>query len=115
MSNTEAPISFTTKINGDLFTIRGDDPGQFMARLEAFIMFPTVKSFVDGFNGDNSVPEAIANAFPDATVVNDTSGLPTCTHGQRVFRKGTGAKGPWQAWFCPAPKGTPDQCKPVFV
>ena len=115
MSNSEAPISFTTKINGDLFTIRGDDPGQFFSRLEAFNMFPQVKTFIDTFNGDTTVPAAVANAFPDAQVVNTATGAPTCSHGPRIHRKGTGAKGPWQAWFCPTPKGTPDQCKPMFI
>ena len=38
-----------------------------------------------------------------------------CKHGHMVFKEGTGAKGPWKGWFCPAPKGTPDQCQPVFV
>lgn len=38
-----------------------------------------------------------------------------CKHGNMTFKEGTGAKGPWKGWFCPAPKGTPDQCQPVFV
>lgn len=38
-----------------------------------------------------------------------------CHHGDRVYRSGNGAKGPWQAWFCPSPKGTPDQCQAMWV
>lgn len=38
-----------------------------------------------------------------------------CHHGDRVYRSGNGAKGPWQAWFCPSPKGTPDQCQALWV
>ena len=38
-----------------------------------------------------------------------------CKHDFMVFKSGTGAKGPWKGWFCPAPKGTPDQCQPIFV
>ena len=34
-----------------------------------------------------------------------------CAHGQRIRKEGTGAKGAWGAWFCPAPKG-PGQCEP---
>jgi hypothetical protein len=43
------------------------------------------------------------------------AGVPgqTCQHGQRQYKSGQGAKGPWAAWMCPAPKGTPDQCKPI--
>ena len=38
-----------------------------------------------------------------------------CRHGAMSFKSGTGAKGPWKGWFCPSPKGTPDQCQPVFI
>lgn len=40
--------------------------------------------------------------------------ITVCTHGQRVHRTGTSSKGPWEAWFCPAPKG-PGQCQANFV
>lgn len=40
---------------------------------------------------------------------------PTCKHGNMTHRSGTGAKGPWKAWMCPAPKGTPDQCDPIWI
>lgn len=40
---------------------------------------------------------------------------PSCPHGQRVYRTGQGAKGPWQAYFCPTPKGTPGQCEAQWV
>lgn len=40
---------------------------------------------------------------------------PQCIHGTRTPRSGTGAKGPWKAWFCPTPKGTPNQCDAVWV
>lgn len=41
--------------------------------------------------------------------------VPLCQHGQRVARSGNGAKGPWKAYFCPTPKGTPNQCDAVFL
>jgi len=120
MSNAEAPISFTTKIAGDLFTIRGDDPATFLTRLEAFNMFPTVANFIAQYNGEQAIPAAITDAFPDATVATPNTGqgntgIPTCAHGQRVHRKGTSQKGPWSAWFCPTDKDDPNKCKPVFV
>lgn len=40
---------------------------------------------------------------------------PQCAHGERTFREGDGPKGHWKAWFCPTPKGTPDQCSPEWV
>lgn len=56
-------------------------------------------------------PEAQAPAAP-ATNPGET---PTCKHGTMTYRTGTNARGTWQGYMCPAPKGTPDQCKPVFV
>jgi hypothetical protein len=39
----------------------------------------------------------------------------SCTHGIMTKRQGAGAKGPWKGYMCPTPKGTPDQCEPVFI
>lgn len=39
---------------------------------------------------------------------------PTCQHGQRVFKSGTGKRGPWTAWMCPTAQGTPGQCDPIW-
>ena len=42
--------------------------------------------------------------------------MPQCQHGEKTFREGVGKTGkPYKAWFCPAPKGTPDQCPPEWV
>ena len=41
--------------------------------------------------------------------------IPACVHGQMIGRKGNGAKGEWRGFFCPTPKGTPDQCSPQFL
>lgn len=49
-----------------------------------------------------------AQSFGDAAT-------PTCAHGQRNARSGNGKRGPWKAWFCGSPQGTPDQCKPIFL
>lgn len=56
---------------------------------------------------DAPAAPAPAPSFAAATV-------PTCAHGARTIRKGTSAKGPWVAAFCPTPKGTPGQCDPIF-
>lgn len=39
----------------------------------------------------------------------------TCKHGPMTYREGSGKRGPWKGYFCPSPKGTPDQCEPQFV
>ena len=76
----------------------------------------------------STLAQATANivaAFPGATV--DHTAHPTqttstvgptsksCKHGVMSQRTGSGAKGPWKAYMCPSPKGTPDQCEPVWL
>jgi hypothetical protein len=40
---------------------------------------------------------------------------PVCPHGAMQHRESKpGAPRPWKAWMCPSPKGTPDQCDPVW-
>ncbi len=40
---------------------------------------------------------------------------PSCEHGERKYVTGTSAKGPWFAYMCPTPKGTPGQCPPEWI
>ena len=75
----------------------------------------------------NTGVQAVQNvyaAFPNAEVVHSAHPTQTpnsgptsksCTHGVMSKRTGAGAKGPWKAYMCPSPKGTPDQCEPVWV
>lgn len=51
-------------------------------------------------------------ATPTATPV---AGVRMCNHGPMTPRKGNGAKGEWKGYFCPTPKGTPDQCAVQWV
>ena len=39
---------------------------------------------------------------------------PTCQHGPMVHRSGNKNGRDWSGWFCPTPKGTPNQCSPQF-
>jgi hypothetical protein len=70
--------------------------------------------------------ENVRQAYPNAQV--DHTAHPTqttgntmgpeakrCSHGIMTKRQGSGAKGPWKGYMCPSPKGTPDQCQPVFI
>lgn len=38
----------------------------------------------------------------------------TCNHGEMTYRSGDKNGKPWGGWFCPTPKDTPDQCKPIW-
>lgn len=53
-------------------------------------------------------------SFAPPSSYSDTSS-PTCNHGPRTARSGTSQYGPWKAWMCPTPKGTPDQCQPIYL
>ena len=64
------------------------------------------------------LPQAppVAQTPPSAQApVAVVGNAPACAHGLRTYRTGVGAKGPWQAWMCPTPKGTPGQCPPEWV
>lgn len=61
------------------------------------------------------VPAAPAAVPPGPAPSFLAAAVPACPHGQKVARSGQGAKGPWKAWMCPAPKGTPGQCEPAWV
>jgi hypothetical protein len=38
-----------------------------------------------------------------------------CAHGVMTARSGQSARGPWKAYMCPTPKGTPGQCAAQFL
>ena len=40
---------------------------------------------------------------------------PTCRHGAMQHKSGQGAKGPWQAYMCPAARNAPDKCDPQWL
>jgi hypothetical protein len=139
--STESNYSFTTKVNGDLFTLRGDDFASFIGRLGESSNVPAVQHLLDVLSGTVTITEqqAVANvtaafngtvtgapavapvappvppAIPPAAPPASNASAPVCNHGAMIGRKGNGAKGEWRGFFCPTPKGTPDQCSPKFA
>ena len=81
-----------------------------------------IKSTAMDLGASASPVATIKAAFPGATPIHPlddrvnppAASGPTCAHGAMTFRTGTGAKGPWKGYFCPSPKGTPNQCDPIF-
>lgn len=39
----------------------------------------------------------------------------SCKHGAMTFKTGVSAKGPWQGWMCPTPKGALDKCDTIWI
>ena len=142
MSSTEASYSYTTKIAGDLFTVRGDSIAEFKNNMDSAVF--EAQFLVDAVGAIQAVGHLIpiatplpvaapapapAAAFPPPANFNPApapvwaappAAAPAgkqCVHGERQFRSGVSASTgkPWSAHFCPTPKGTPDQCAPEFI
>lgn len=39
----------------------------------------------------------------------------SCKHGPMTYKTGVSAKGPWQGWMCPTPKGALDKCDTIWI
>jgi hypothetical protein len=66
---------------------------------------PTVSAIAAQFN---ATPVAAPAAAP-AGAGN------SCKHGPMSYKTGVSAKGPWQGWMCPTPKGALDKCDTIWV
>jgi hypothetical protein len=54
-------------------------------------------------------------APPTSNAVAAGTASRTCIHGSMTKREGVGPYGPYKAFMCPTPKGTPDQCKAIYL
>lgn len=128
---TEKNVTVTVKTKlGSLVTLRADEPQEFADRVDAAATagFGVAVTAFEGLINDSATPAAIdevAKAL-GATVIAAPAPLapvppsgdvfsPTCKHGVKKHKTGNGAKGQWQAWMCPSPKGTVDQCQPQWI
>ena len=124
-----ANFQVSSKLNdGRIFVIGADTFADFKNNLVdvlgpagADAVITTMAVSIEG--APITVEQAVNNvtASIPATVVSQTttpSTAPTgrsCKHGPMTKRQGASAKGPWKGYMCPTPKGTPDQCEPVFL
>lgn len=128
-------IQQNVKVGNDLINLRADNPEEFKSIAEWTV--ENAALFVNVQAALAAVPPALAGNVTKTQVVNDPPQAqqggwaqpqtqqppsfaqpnnqgPACQHGPMVFREGVGAKGPWKAYFCPTPKGTPGQCAAQF-
>ena len=114
--------------DGRIFVIAGDDFASFKTHLSDVLGPEGAESLLTtmatSIEGAPSFEQAVANVsaqFPSAAPVPQTSTPSTaptgrgCKHGPMTKRQGSSAKGPWKAYMCPTPKGTPDQCEAIFL
>jgi len=65
-------------------------------------------------------PDDTESAFKDATnlVMENLAAepVPTCKHGNRILREGTGKNGAYRGWTCPVPLSRmKETCKPIWM
>lgn len=132
-------IQQSVKINQDMVNLRADNPDEFKAIAEWTV--ENAALFVNVQAALAAVPPALAGNVTKTQVLNDApaqavqqqggwsqpqqqaapsfanpaTAAPACQHGPMVYREGQSAKGPWKAYFCPTPKGTPGQCDAKFL
>ena len=135
-------LQASPKIGDTLINIRADEPGAFFALIEQVVAnadklaglgpaLSGVAAAAQGLGGQVVQHEATPPApyqqpvvtspapstpAPPAPAAPAGSTAPICQHGPMTYRSGTGRNGKaWQAYFCPAPKGAPDQCEPKWI
>lgn len=113
--------------DGTLINVYGDNGLDLKAQIEALQgVAAEIRSTFAALNmGGTNMAGAVATvqAALGGTVVQSYDSTPaasipegSCKHGALVWRESKpGAPKAWKGWFCPSPKGTPDQCSPKFV
>jgi len=137
-------VNVKTKV-GTIITVRGNDATEFENNINALIgngvnnsiaameeLFLNAQPSQPSNSGVNTVVAAlggtvisetpIPTAAPFAPVAPPVSNAVaagtasrTCIHGVMTKREGVGPYGPYKAYMCPTPKGTPDQCKAIYL
>ena len=124
MSNSEAPISITTKsANGTLITVRANDAteldqliAQSLASIES-----AYKELEGIVKGTSASPVAYLTKTLGATEVPPFSPAPigggrSCQHGKMTALQGPSKQGGvYKGYFCPSAQGDPTKCKTIYI
>jgi len=127
-TSTKFQVNFKL-VDGTLINIYAENSGELEGQLAtiqdtAALIVATSAAFSNAGNISNAVaafaaaPVAVQHQAPQVNAaINGTQFDPgSCKHGVMVWRESKpGAPKAWKGWFCPSPKGTPDQCEPKFV
>ena len=114
-----APDTTALQVNykladGTLVNVYATDQAHLETLLTSISDLATLITATSAQLGNSSPTNNMANVKVQLGA-QEVSADKQCKHGAMSFKSGTGAKGPWKGWFCPSPKGTPDQCQPVFI
>jgi len=123
-ASTKFQVNFKL-VDGTLINIYAENSGELEGQLAtiqdtAALIVATSAAFSGAGNVSNAVAAFAATPVAvqyEAPAAQPTSFAPgSCKHGVMVWRESKpGAPKAWKGWFCPSPKGTPDQCEPKFV
>lgn len=111
------------RILTQLHNVRANDPQEYHHGLENFKdLIPTLvelETLIQAATAAQPLlqpqaPQQEAPATAPAGDIPPTSGVHSCAHGVMTQRSGTNARGAWTGYFCPLPKGDPNQCKAQF-
>lgn len=128
--NTKLQANFKLA-DGTLINVYADNAAEFDVLLGSVLnsvgQIKTVSAALSNFTANNpSVNDLISRELggqvvdstpaPVASAPAPSAGPNSCRHGQMIFRESKpGAAKAWKGYFCPSPKGTPDQCEPKFI
>lgn len=125
-----ASLQISSKLpDGRIFVVGGDDIDSFEQNLKGIVGADKAQDLLGemaaSLTGAGTHAQAVANLQAGLGATVDHTAHPvnpntapsgrSCSHGVMTPRSGNGAKGPWKGYFCPTPKGTADQCSPIFI
>lgn len=128
----ESKFQVSSKLpDGRIFVIGAENFENFKSHLSDVLgpqgaesLLTTMATSIEGAPSYEQAVATVGAQFPNATPVASTPQTITpstapvgrsCKHGPMTKRQGASAKGPWKAYMCPTPKGTPDQCDALFL
>jgi hypothetical protein len=115
--------------DGRIFVVGADTFADFKTHLTDVLgpegfekVLSTMATSIEGMPSFEQAVTTVASTLgatpvaPPQTLTPSTAPVGrNCKHGPMTKRSGSSAKGPWKGYMCPTPKGTPDQCDPVFL
>ena len=118
-ADTKLQVNFKTS-DGTLINLYAVSSAELESQLTAIQDVATLIASTSQALGSSAGTAYVAQAFNATQVASAAPAAPiaegSCKHGALVWRESKpGAPKAWTGWFCPSPKGTPDQCEPKFV
>jgi len=120
-ANTKFQVNFKLA-DGTLVNVYADDSAELEAGLATI---QDTAALIGAVSGSLANASGVRNAVAGlgATPVAQAPSAPSavieeghCKHGKLTYRESKpGDAKTWKGWFCPSPKGTPDQCAPKFI